>query len=408
MQKRRGKRKKQLKTEGRTATEASEASAAAHEEKILEKSQAAAPEGTAASEAHERNEKDKKTRGAEAAYQEAKTEENERKTIADASAATAAAAADEGIKQKHAAAPEGTAASEALEMNEKDERIRALIQERKTTAKHSKDQIREISKEIKKCIRDNKRLKRQEKIQKILEKVKGTKNISSIKSVKKRILIPRVKNKEGEVVKSRQGIADVFAKFYEDLYVGEGDYAGGDVMLDEEIDQNECIKAFTIDEIQNDIDRLKKGKAKDSNGIRAEQLKLCSDDTKEQIRTIFNEIAQQEDFTPKSWRKIRIQVIYKKSDRENAGNLQVNLWSTNSVQVVRYGTLCSTRPWPAQNTTSRSGGVSAQPQMRGSPDGVQSVGAAMSRVGCTIVYQHDRLHESICLTVSNILHCGSR
>ena len=31
-------------------------------------------------------------------------------------------------------------------------------------------------------------------------------------------------------------------------------------------------------------------------------------------------MARQEDFTPKSWRKIRIQVIYKKGDREDAGN----------------------------------------------------------------------------------------
>ena len=151
-------------------------------------SQAAAPEGTAASKAHERNEKDEKIRGVEDANQEAKTEENEGKTTADASAAPAAAAADEGIEQRHAAAPEGTAASEAQETNEKDERIRAHIQERKTTAKHSKDRIREISKEIKKCIRDNKRLKRQAKIQKILEKVEGTKNISSIKSKQNAVL----------------------------------------------------------------------------------------------------------------------------------------------------------------------------------------------------------------------------
>ena len=142
----------------------------------------------------------------EAASQEAKAEEAEGKTTADASAAPAAAADDEGIEQRHAAAPEGTAASEAQEMNEKDERIRALIQERETTAKHNKDRIREISKEIKKCIRDNKRMKRRSKIQKILDKVKGTKNISSIKSVKKRILISRFKNKEGNVVKSRQRI----------------------------------------------------------------------------------------------------------------------------------------------------------------------------------------------------------
>ena len=98
-----------------------------------------------------------------AASQKAKAEEAERKTTADASAGPAAAAADESIEQRQAAAPEGTAASEAQERNEKDERIRALIQERKTIAKSKKNRIREISKEIKKCIRDSKRLKRQEK-----------------------------------------------------------------------------------------------------------------------------------------------------------------------------------------------------------------------------------------------------
>ena len=57
------------------------------------------------------------------------------------------------------------------EATEKDEKIRALIQERKTTAKHENERIGEISKEIKKYIRENKRTKRQERIQKILEKV---------------------------------------------------------------------------------------------------------------------------------------------------------------------------------------------------------------------------------------------
>ena len=162
-------------------------------------------------------------------------------------------------------------------------------------------------------------------IQKILEKVKGTKNISIIKSVKKRILIPKVKNKEGEAVKTRQGIANVFAKFYEDLYKGEenntekGENPGIEEDEEDEVQDN-FIKKSTKDEIQVAIDRLKRGKAKDSSGIRAEQLKNCSDETKEKITTIFNQIPQQEDFTPKSWRKIRIQVIHKKSDREDAGN----------------------------------------------------------------------------------------
>ena len=84
--------------------------------------------------------------------------------------------------------------------------------------------------------------------------------------------------------------------------------------------QNETIPEFTKEEIHAAIHRLKKGKAKDSSGVRAEQLKICSEDTIEKIRTIFNEIAIQEDFTPKSWRKIRIQVIHKKGDREDPGN----------------------------------------------------------------------------------------
>ena len=102
-----------------------------------------------------------KEAGVEAMSQEAKEEEVEGKMATDASEAPAAAA-DEGINQRHAAASEGTAASGAQERNEKDERIRALVQERKTTAKHNRDRIREISKEIKKCIRENKRLKRRE------------------------------------------------------------------------------------------------------------------------------------------------------------------------------------------------------------------------------------------------------
>ena len=145
--------------------------------------------------------------------------------------------------------------------------IRALVQERKTIAKHEKDRIRESSKKIKKYIRDNTRTKRQEQIQKILEKVKGTKNISSIKSVKKRILIPKVKNKEGEAVKTRQGIANVFAKFYEDLYEGEEGYTEDDMESCTEDDKTDpsqlnSIPEFTKNEIQDAIDRLKKGKRK--------------------------------------------------------------------------------------------------------------------------------------------------
>ena len=41
---------------------------------------------------------------------------------------------------------------------------------------------------------------------------------------------------------------------------------------------------------------------------------------KEWIRRIFNEIVQEEECTPQIWRRIRIKVIHKKGDVEDAGN----------------------------------------------------------------------------------------
>ena len=77
--------------------------------------------------------------GVAAANKEAKAEEHEGKAKAYTSAASAAAAAaDEGTEQRCTAAPERFSASEAEGRNEKDERIRALVQERKTIAKDKK------------------------------------------------------------------------------------------------------------------------------------------------------------------------------------------------------------------------------------------------------------------------------
>ena len=114
-------------------------------------------------------------------------------------------------------------------------------------------------------------------------------------------------------------------KFYEELYKGEDeqDDESKYAHIDQEnadSSQEETIPEFTKEEIQAAIHRLKKGKAKDNSGVRAEQLKICSEETKEKIRNIFNDIAQQDDFTPNSWRKIRIQVIHKKGSREDPGN----------------------------------------------------------------------------------------
>ena len=64
----------------------------------------------------------------------------------------------------------------------------------------------------------------------------------------------------------------------------------------------------------------KKGKSPDSNGIRAEDIKACDDETREMVRQIFNEIFKRNEFTPEDWKKVTIKVIHKKGDVENVSN----------------------------------------------------------------------------------------
>ena len=71
-------------------------------------------------------------------------------------------------------------------------------------------------------------------------------------------------------------------------------------------------RILTQDEVQAAIDNLKKSKASDNNGIRAEDIKTCDATTKDMIRQIFNEVLKQEDCTPETWKRLRIKVIYKK------------------------------------------------------------------------------------------------
>ena len=84
--------------------------------------------------------------------------------------------------------------------------------------KRSKNTTRsacKVSKKIKKC---SIRVQKSERQQKILEQMKGTKNIANIKSAKRRMLIPKIKNMKGEVVTSKKDIADVFGEFHGKLY----------------------------------------------------------------------------------------------------------------------------------------------------------------------------------------------
>ena len=101
-------------------------------------------------------------------------------------------------------------------------------------------------------------------------------------------------------------------KFYDD---NEQDEKGNESNSDVHISDTEemtRIPEITSEELQDAIRKLKKGKSPDSDGIRAEDIKACNEETKEMVRQIFNEIIRQNEFTPEAWKEVKIKVLHKK------------------------------------------------------------------------------------------------
>ena len=114
-----------------------------------------------------------------------------------------------------------------------------------------------------------------------LKNSEASKVYQRIKSGRKKTLIPKVKNDEGVTIMSRKAIANVSGGLYSKLFA---ENQPGEDVLDPQnretrrnTEKKSCngdvrneIPEFTQIEVQAAIERIKKGKASDNNGIRAE------------------------------------------------------------------------------------------------------------------------------------------
>ena len=110
----------------------------------------------------------------------------------------AAAVDEDATKKQEKNANDGAAAAkeileEDVEVTNEDVEIRRLIEERRNTARGYKQHLKEASKQIRKCTRDKKRSKRQEKIQRILEEFRGIKNIFAFYQRRRECLFQKFK-----------------------------------------------------------------------------------------------------------------------------------------------------------------------------------------------------------------------
>lgn len=196
-------------------------------------------------------------------------------------------------------------------------KARTLIDERRSIRRgHGGRSMKEVSKEIQKEIRRHMRAKKREQISKILEDCKGLKHIAGIRNNGKKTWISSVRNENGELQESRDGIANAFADFYAVLYDGKED------VLPEGLKVNSCteITPLECEEVRAQLKQMKNNKAQDCAGIVAEMLKAGGNKLLQLVTDIFNEILLGETLPPEEWKETRLKVLFKKGDQYNLEN----------------------------------------------------------------------------------------
>ena len=114
---------------------------------------------------------------------------------------------------------------------------------------------------------------------------------------------------DGQTQHNRQSIADVFATFYEHLYKDSDKHS--DTTQTHNDNTDDCIPAFTSQELGKALGQLKTGKAADSNGIVAEMLKTGGYTLREALLHLYNAIIQPNSPSPSNWHHTIIKVLHK-------------------------------------------------------------------------------------------------
>ena len=106
--------------------------------------------------------------------------------------------------------------------SQEDEEIRARIEEQRKTDKRCKERLKKVSKEIKTAHqRPKKEQTCKRRYHKFWKNIKGIKSIANIKSAREKVLTPKIRHDEDDIITSRKGMCNTFAKFYSNLYAKE-------------------------------------------------------------------------------------------------------------------------------------------------------------------------------------------
>ena len=197
-------------------------------------------------------------------------------------------------------------------------RLHELIERRRAARKAgSKDDVRSVSKVIRKEISAIAKQKKTARIRKVLEEFKDLKRIADIRGNGKRVCISSMIDSTGTERTARHDISEVFADFFESLYHGNGE-----VFEATQYDRGGDVKAerVTTGEVRTQLRKMKLRKAADERGLVAELLRNGSDMLIGIIADLFSAVLIPGTTVPEYWKASSIRVLLKKGDSRRAEN----------------------------------------------------------------------------------------
>ena len=154
-------------------------------------------------------------------------------------------------------------------------------------------------------------MEREAKISSILQQFSGLKHISQVKTKRRKSLMYGMKGNDEELVTDRQGIANIFADFYSQLYQSrQCKHSEETTTTTSEL----TIQPFTDEELITAIKSLKNRRCKDQSGMIAEMIKNGGKKFRQVLLDLYNEVTKSNACLPQQWKSTVIKVIFKSGD----------------------------------------------------------------------------------------------
>ena len=196
--------------------------------------------------------------------------------------------------------------------------LKELVEKRRAIPNNNHKERAAISKIIQKEVKRSRQKKMEEAIQQILDNSKGIKSITAIKGGGRRNMITHMVDSNGVERAGRQEIADIFEKFYAQLYTSTERLE--ECVTNEKREQESPIQPFDLSELRGEIKNLRSKRAKDTAGVVAEMLKEGKEAIEDILLRLFNAILSGKADPPEAWKESIMTVLYKKGDEHKPEN----------------------------------------------------------------------------------------